>query len=675
MSDITNETNTDIPTPEEGEFVGYTVDQVIPDEEKRAEIIDFLVSEIDAVESDRSDIEDAWEKWRRQRLARPEEKVKNYPWPNASNQAVPLAATNTNSLYATTKDKFGSRRPLITVSSEDQQYASHAEALTRLLDKVMESKHHIDIRKKNLTLFYDLVSLGTQFVKVPWSIKKWSFKRDGGQVEKIVMDSPNVVPIPIEDFYCKLHLQDIQAAPWVAVKTRFQEYELLQNQSNGIFENVETVLSFNESTLPEWQEEVLDQQDQDSTLTEDTKEYEIFETYVFWDVDDDGIPEDIKLWIHRDAKVILRAEFNELGKRDIVRIPYFNLPYQLYGMGVGHMTEKLQDEVDTLHNLRINSQHLSSLQGFVTRYGNDALDDFEFKPLFNLKVDNPKDDFVPVKFQDVSQSTFVAENTVMQYADRLTGAGNAMMGQPDDQAKTRATASGTMFLAQQGYKLYESISKNVEEGYGEIGLMIVYQMVANGERAMDSILPLSSMEDQELLRDVLNMNVEDIPSRFNFSIQVTDVDKTEEAKLQKAMTMQQIYSVYAERVAQFAEKIQVIKQAGMNDMMEPLMKLYVGQTKIMEEIIELLTDKDPEEFTVYIDDIDFMLRRDAMIKDQQLQEVKNVQSNQPQTVSPQSLGQGAGPTGGPGVQPEVQNVSPEAGGTEGENVGEQPEEF
>src|SRR6056297_652195 len=142
-----------------------------------------------------------------------------------------------------------------------------------------------------------------------------------------------------------------------------------------------------------------------------------------------------------------------------------------------------------------------------------------------------------------------------------------------NQAKTRATASGTMFLAQQGYKLYESIFNNIEEGYSEIGVMVVYQMVANSDRAAESILALVPMDKQELIRDVLNMNVEDIPSRFNFTIQVTEVDKTEEAQLQKAMTMQQLYSVYAERVAGLAEKIQMVKQMGMQEMIEPLMKL------------------------------------------------------------------------------------------------------
>jgi hypothetical protein len=661
MSDLTGN---EITRAEEGEYIGLEVDAVIPDEEIRRDIVEYLTTELDQVMNDRSSAEDNWKTWRRQRLARPEQKTKNYPWADASNQAVPLAATNTNSLYAMTKDKFGNRRPLISVSTEDKMFYEHAEALTRLVDKLMESKHHVNIRKKNLTIFYDLVSLGTQFVKVPWSVKKWSFKREGQQVEKVVQDSPDVIPIPIDDFFCKLHMYDMQTAPWVAIRTRYQEHELRQQEANGIFQNVELVLNFNENTISEHVADQLDQMDETSTLTDDTKEYEIFETYLFWDIDGDGVPEDIKLWIHKDAKVILRAEFNELGVRDLVRIPYFNIPYQLYGLGVGHMVEKLQDEVDTLHNIRINSQHLSSLQGFITRTGSTSLDNFEFEPLFNLKTEVPKEDVQLIKFPDVSANTFQAEYMVTEYADRLTGAGNAMMGQSDNQAKTRATASGTMFLAQQGYKLYESISKNIEEGYGEIGLMIVYQLVSNAERAIQSILPLAPLEDQELLREVLQMNVEDIPSRFNFTIQVTEVDKTEEAKLQKAMTMQQLYGAYTETVMNLAERIQMIKQMA-PEMLEPAMKLYVGQTKIMEEIIDLLSDKNPEEFTVYVKDIDLLLRKDEMAKDQQVQQMKGaLNASQQGQVPTQMPGGGAGAVGNPNVPTTVPNVPQGAGGEE-----------
>jgi len=661
MSDV----EIDVPEPV-GDFVGTTVEEVLPDEAMRDEVLTFITSEINQVINDREDVQENWEKWKRHRMAKPEQKVKNYPWANASNQVVPLAATNTNSIFATTKEKFASRVPLITVGAADPQYREHAEAMTELLSQLMESKHHIDIRKKNLTLLYELVSMGTQFVKVPWSIKKWQFKRQGQQIEKVVMDSPDVVPIPIEDFFCKLHISDIQSAPWIAIRTRYMEYELRQQAANGIFENVDEVIPFAEREIGEVREAQLSQQDMTSTVTEDSREYEVYEVYMFWDVDGDGVPEDIKLFIHKDAGVILRAEFNELGMRDVVRIPYFNIPYQLYGMGVGQMVERLQDEVDTLHNIRINSQHLSSLQGFASRKGNASLDGFEFRPLFNLKTDNPKDDIVPFTFPDVSSSTFTAEGITMQYADRLTGAGNAMMGQPDDQAKTRATASGTMFLAQQGYKLYEAISKNIEEGYGEIGLLIIYQLVAMSERAIQSILPMVPVERQSLVQEVLDMSAEDIPSRFHFSVKVTEVDKTEEAKLQKAMTLQQLYGAYLQQTVGMAEKIFMIQQQAPT-LVEPMMKLYVGQTKIMDEIIELLTDKDPKEFTVYVRDIELMLQQQELMKDQQVSEASNALRAQREGV-PAAVGYSGG-TNGPVGNTSVPGRVPGDGG-----AAEQPAE-
>lgn len=623
------------------------ISEVLPEEEMQTAIADYLSRELDQVASDRESIEDDWEVWRRQRISRPEQKTKNYPWQNASNVSVPLAETTTNALFATTKEKFGQRKPLIMASTDDAVWKNHSEAITRLIDKLMESKHHIDARKKNINIFYELVSMGTQFVKVPWDIQKWMFKRDGQQIEKVVMDSPNIIPIRLEDFYSKLHIENIQKAPWIAVRSRMQDYELKQKQANGLFVNIEEILGSKESEVEDSISDEMDKFNYTSTLTEETPEYEIYECNLFWDIDDDGIPEDIKVWLHKDTKTILRAEFNELGVRDVVRMVYRGVPNQLYGVGVGHMVQHLQHEMDTLHNIRINSQHLSSLQGFVTKTGSKHLDNFEFRPLFNLRADNPREDVQIFKFPDVSGSTFLAEDKTMMLAQQVTGASDALMGQPDSIAKTRATASGSMFQAQQGYKLYESLSKNIEEAYGEIGLMILYQLVSNAERAKYLIEGLVGPEDQILLDDVLALNVEDIPTRFQFSVQVTDVDKTEEAQLQKDMTLMQMHSMYTDRTIQLAMQIMQVQQMA-PQLAEPIMKMYVAQTKIMQDIIERMTSKNPEEFTVYIKDLDFMIKQQEMMKDQQLEGMRGQMAGGGMNAGP-AVGQAGGSTVQAGV--------------------------
>jgi len=64
-----------------------------------------------------------------------------------------------------------------------------------------------------------------------------------------------------------------------------------------------------------------------------------------------------------------------------------------------------------------------------------------------------------------------------------------------------------------------------------------------------------------------------------------------------------------------------------------------------------------------------------MMKDQQVQEVKNVQANQPQAVSPESLGQGARPAGGSDVPAGVSNVPTGGNETERNSVDTDTEEF
>ena len=43
---------------------------------------------------------------------------------------------------------------------------------------------------------------------------------------------------------------------------------------------------------------------------------------------------------------------------------------------------------------------------------------------------------------------------------------------------------------------------------------------------------MMSSEDKVLIKEILNMGVEDIPTKFKFNIQTTALDQTEEAKRQ-----------------------------------------------------------------------------------------------------------------------------------------------
>ena len=107
----------------------------------------------------------------------------------------------------------------MTVEGENPSLEPHGRALTALLDVLNESPHHANLRGQLDPIIYETSSLGTQFLKVPWTVSRWNFKRRNRgtgaleQVSKVVKDCPEVIPIRFEDFLTRPFWSDLQRAP------------------------------------------------------------------------------------------------------------------------------------------------------------------------------------------------------------------------------------------------------------------------------------------------------------------------------------------------------------------------------------------------------------------------------------------------------------------------------
>lgn len=598
--------------------------QVITDEKTKSDISAYLSEELKEVfgGNERKQMSEDWKKWRRQREARPETRSKSFPWADASNVVPPLAMTSTNGIFSMLKGKVGQKKPIWNVGCEDRVYTKQALAFGAFIGILAESPYHVAMRKVQDTILYELASMGTQFIKVPWTTERWNFKRTGGpqgvseQVSKISRDCPTIQPIPLEDFGTRTHWDDIQRAPWIATRHWLYEHELLQRQNQGIYDpdGVATVLGRGGDDLTEAKKEEMDRMGL-VPKSGDTQTYAIFECFVFWDTDGDGIPEDIKIWFDPVSNTILRSEFNELGVRDIVRLLYIPRPGELYGIGVGWIVEHMQDEIEALHNMRVDGTMLSMLQMYVTRRGSGAAPMEEFHPLKNIQVDNPREDFVVVKFPDIGQTSIQAEMLVKEYADRATSASDAMMGYESRSTSARTTFGGTQFLAGQGAKVFNSIAAGVEAGLSEIGQLIAYQLVANRERSQP-LVALLPLEAQPYVEQVLQMDVVDIPSTFRFQIQSTDIEQTEEAKRQIKLTLVQLYAQYGKEI--FSMLPIIYSPQTPKEVQQIGIQFYVGATKLMENVFESFGEKQVEEYLPYVRDLEMLLATTAAMKDQQL---------------------------------------------------------
>lgn len=596
------------------------------EEKMLKEIVTYIQEELKIAEKENEGMLKKCELWRRHAEARPDES-RDLPWAKASNVAVPLTQTNHAGIYATMKAKYGNTKPLATVSTDDEKLKIHAACVSEWLNFLIESKFHLNLREVNNTLFYDLSLLGTQFVRIPWVKEMYSFKKqtESGALEQININrhnGPSVIPIRIEDFFTRNYNYDVQRAAWIATRSYLMWHELKQREAQGIYENIDKIEN-NFARLDDNKEQSLRRQ-KIETDKEMKDVYEIFQVNLFWDIDGDGIPEDIVVFLEKQSGTVLRVELNELGFRDVVRIPYIPRPNKLYGMGVGWLCEYPQQEVDMLHNVRNDGIQLSCFQMFMSRNGCGISDNEEFFPLKNIVVDDPTSDVVQFKFPDIGPTSIQAEMIARQYADQATGATNALMGQPDEYAKSRATASGTMFLAQQSSRLFNAISENLEAGIGEICLFVILQAIAHRDQVD---LDMLSEEKKKYVREVLDMKLEDIHLKFNFNVSATDIDQTDEAKKQKLLTLVQMYNMYGQQMLGLSgNSIQLLMGINPEAAMPAIQQFQaftnqfiIGATKLMSKILDSF-DTEHDGYLPYVKDIQMMVEIMNSMKDQQIQQ-------------------------------------------------------
>jgi len=644
------------------------VGDIFQSDEDRLNCATYLKREIEEVESNagRQDRMILTEKIRKHRIAKTDSATKDFPWENAANIRPPLAMEKTNTVATKLTKMFSSRKPLFTFSTDDPAYKKNASAVTTHVQKLVENPNMIDLYRKNWDILYSLTSEGTGFMKVPFVVERMKFKRksENGEedVDRIIKSCPDVHRIDFQDFMTRSEWDDIDTAPWVATRYYLHMHELNQLAQQGYYQDVETVYSKYVSLDAEKLESLKNMGIEESNQSDlQNRVFKIYEVNVFWDTDGDGVEEDIIVHLEPETSTILRAEYNELGVRDYVRIPYINIPGILYGLGVGEIVAPLQEEADALHNMRIDGQQLAMLPFVVTSVSSSFGNSMGITPGKVLKAQDPQNDIQIHQFPDISGSAFQAEMLTKEYADKASGASD-VLGGFDAGGSNRIGAQGTQFLASQAQSFLDSIGQQISASYSKIGMLILYQLVRNSDFVDYSMLDEA---DAILCKEVYSMNVEDIPTKFKFNVDVTSLENTESSRRETAAQLWELYMSYGDKMAAISGQManpQIMQQAPRVG--EILTSYMVGLTKLMEAMLKNFDEGSVSDYLPFIGDLVEQLREADLGREQQLQGERAGAVKQESGAEPVGGMDAAGAGGSPG--------GPEAGNAGGVQSVPQP---
>lgn len=576
---------------------------LFPDDEDRDKFVDWITKEVGLAESEMEGRKKKWDRWRRQREALPEFPKKTFPGSNRerSNVVPPISMSNTNNVYASLNNEFGAIHPFWTLSpvrDNDPDDIAIAKFFTKYFEMLADSRNDLDKKKRSKIVHYDVGSLGTCFVKVPWTTRKWMITEteDGQPVDREVVlhQGPEIVPVPAEDFLVREAYQDIQTAPWIACVLHHTWPEIQQLGEQEFYQGVDELEKW--ARVRPTDAEASQQSREGASQGADSDIWDLHEVYFFWEVG--GRWRDCVATVELNSGLVLREGYNELGWRPGEDFTYLLRPHRREGIGVGHMTDHMQEEGTLIHNARNDSIHASVIPMFAARRNSGPKADEPIYPAKIWMLEDPSKDLTVIKLPEPGMTSLQAENMSLMYAQKASGQGDATGGFADQTVKTRDSPGLMQMRLRQSSGIFGAVSEGVEDSWGMVAYLIMLQLIHHKDEVIENESKIGRLtaDEMTLLAKGLAIPKDQVPIRLRFSVRTSDVEQTFEMKKQNLLTRTQLEAMFFQQtfpVVQmlFSPQGQAMAQQA-PELFKYLARMYTARCRMMEEAIKFFGEDD-----------------------------------------------------------------------------------
>ncbi|MES2219915.1 MAG: hypothetical protein V4587_02990, partial [Acidobacteriota bacterium] len=195
-----------------------------------------------------------------------------------------------------------------------------------------------------------------------------------------------------------------------------------------------------------------------------------------WDVDGDGLDENVVFWILKEHKLLLRARLmqeifpSREGRRPLMSEQFIPVPGQIRGIGLLELLEQIQDSMKILVDQTIDKNTLVNTPWFTFRPASGVRPEvIRMAPGEGYPLADPQRDLnfpvIPNADQTMSLNLLTMFN---QWAERQAVIGELQFGRvPQGKASALRTTSGMMSVLQQGAARPERIIRRFFMGLAE----------------------------------------------------------------------------------------------------------------------------------------------------------------------------------------------------------------
>jgi hypothetical protein len=501
--------------------------------------------------------------FRRDYDGQPEVPNKSFPWPNCSNVVVPLVAIAVDAIVARLMKAIMGLDDIVEVEIKSQQW----EPLERdIRDWVKWFFTQAKIKDKLRTVFFDMALGGGAIIHPIWTSRKrviHAYDPAGAITSAEVVDyeGPEWDVPALEDVVVPVGFDEWGQLPWVARRLRMTWGELRKLKRDiPELQGVEKLKAF--------LQERDDQRFKDNTegqflstvnvatvvtLYEITGEIELPEKDGKEAVEPEFI-EAIFLY-HRESDTILRAIHNPFfgNSRFYQHVPYLVQAHRLFGKGAAEQAQPFQREASTAHNQMIDAATAANAGIVCITPETNMGPKQEIHPGAVLVDENPQNIRV-IHLSSPEPALGGIEEKAIRYSETRTGVSAYHLGMESTIVGSRATATGTTALINEGnIRVWVSI-EDMREALNN-ALYMTIQLVQQMQPEGVQISP----------EKVIVFPQGDVRTSLGLNMKIADEIVNKDAELQNLQVLMAVLNEYYAKLNQAAGMI-------MNPQFPPEMK-------------------------------------------------------------------------------------------------------
>lgn len=466
---------------------------------------------------------------------------RNIPIPNAPNIEVTIGAIAADTIYAQAIDLIFNTSPLATVRAKpkfkgDIETVNDAKALQRFVNHIA-ADNNAGLRLASDISILDDIHLGTGALYIPYVQRRKKTK-----TAKVLSEGPKFYAVPPEDIIIAGgSSEDIQDLPLVGLRFYYTEQQL-KTFAHANKWNIEGAQPLHAKGWVRSAREALGKQRDSLTRRNDI--FDCIHCYCFFDIDGDGLDEDLfVVWNHSGRK-ILYISYNSMDNRPIETMVYQRQPHLFFGLGVLQMLKPFEEKLSDVHNYATLNILLANSRLWI---GSEALPEtMMIWPGKYIQVPDASKDFKALEMADVYNSIWQDQMLTMQLANSRVGINEVSQGSKIPSRTPGVTAMS--FLQQVNRRFtpaFDSMKVCIAGALRQACYRYQERLKGGDQNAMAAIYNVLGYDDGNRVIDVLRR--ESFDEHVDMELTASSASINREADKQSAIMLTNILGQYYQR--------------------------------------------------------------------------------------------------------------------------------